>query len=590
MTAGCVAIVSPREDRRNAAKAWAPLLRGRASLRLCATLADAADADLLALDAECPDLAQWYDRGAAEGRGQVVVFGAAGDDAAPALPWGRDGEEVLAAISDLLDRRDLLDRSDEIRESLRASGDAFAERRRRLASPVTDDAGTAPADAAAGIDRRARLGSAARRLGASATDAEFGDLLGEVVARALDSFEAPREPAPTDAAPGAGNEIADFAALLAQTLAARGATSVSLARKTQSEHVVRTLRSGLLKVDAGERVVLVNPALAEILEADPAALEGLPLSRALPRDPHVVEMLRAALGQDELPDDVETFLTSAAGRRVPVSLRASRLGESAAPATGLLVLLSDLARRKEIEEEIRRAERLAALGRLSAGVAHEVRNPLAGIRTTAELLRERVAGDDRLARFVEVILEEAERLDRIVGSLLQFAKPSPPRRAALRPGELMDRARSLAASRAAERGVSVRVVETATPAEASADRDQLLQVLLNLVLNAIDATPPGGEVVLRTEADDREVRFLVEDGGEGVPARLRERVFDPFFTTKPGGTGLGLSISQNILRQHGGRLRLERPEGGASRAVATLPRHAPGKVHANPGGATWRTS
>jgi signal transduction histidine kinase len=115
-------------------------------------------------------------------------------------------------------------------------------------------------------------------------------------------------------------------------------------------------------------------------------------------------------------------------------------------------------------------------------------------------------------------------------------------------------------------------------------------VLLNLLLNAIDATPPGGDVVVRCEADAREVRFVVEDGGEGVPPSLRGRIFDPFFTTKPGGTGLGLSISQNILRQHGGRLRLERPDGGRSRAVASLPRRMPGQAHAIPGGTTWRTS
>jgi signal transduction histidine kinase len=255
----------------------------------------------------------------------------------------------------------------------------------------------------------------------------------------------------------------------------------------------------------------------------------------------------------------------------------------------VLVLLSDLARRKELEEEVRKADRLAALGRLSAGVAHEIRNPLAGIRTTAEILRGRIGSDADLGRFVDVILEEALRLDRIVGSLLQFAKPSAPHRAAVRLTDLLDRASRLAAGRAADRGVSLRVVAGRDLPEPVADRDQMLQVVLNLLLNGIDATPPGGEVTVRCEADRDELRFVVEDGGEGVPPSLRERVFDPFFTTKPGGTGLGLSISQNIVRAHGGRLRLERPEGGRSRAVVTLPLRLP-SANGTPGGATWRTS
>ncbi len=656
MTADCVAVVSPREDRRNAAKAWAALLRGRARLQLCATLDDATGAEVLALDAECPDLGLWLGRAA--DRRHIVLFGNATGDCAGALPWGRDGEEILAAISNLLDRRALLERSDEIRDSLLASSDTLDEHRRRVSTLEAGDAdreSREPGAPARDVERLARVAAVARFLAAPGDEARFAERLCEVVARAVGAlgvalargragdwrlegrfrlssrtaqlllrdlpapegaaFDLPcgtptrrgfaltwrsaseilalvgtavpeRDPSRTLGAAA----VAELTALLADALAAREATTAQLQRKTQSERAVQTLRSGLLKIDSTERVVLVNPALAEILETDALELEGRPLADALPRDPHVVELLRSALARDEWTDDVETFVTSSGGRRIQVSLRASRLGEPSAPAEGLLVLLSDLARRKELEEEIRKAERLAALGRLSAGVAHEIRNPLAGIRTTAELLRSRLATDADLARFVDVILEETERLDRIVGSLLQFAKPSPPKRQPLRTGDLLQRARQLAAGRSAERGVAVRVVEAAGVPEPDADRDQMLQVLLNLVLNAIDATPAGGEVVLRTETDEREIRFVVEDGGAGVPARLRERVFDPFFTTKPGGTGLGLSISQNVLRQHGGRLRLERPEGGASRAVASLPRHSPGTVHAIPGGATWPTS
>jgi signal transduction histidine kinase len=250
--------------------------------------------------------------------------------------------------------------------------------------------------------------------------------------------------------------------------------------------------------------------------------------------------------------------------------------------------VSDLSRRQEVEAEVRRADRLASLGRLSAGVAHEIRNPLAGIRTTAELLRGRIGEGDELARFVDVILEESARLDRIVGSLLQFAKPSAPRREPVAVRPLLDRVASLAGGRAAERGVRVRVEAPEGLREPLADRDQILQVLLNLVLNGVDATPAGGEVRLGAEiaSGGREVLLVVEDGGEGVPAPILDRVFDPFFTTKPGGTGLGLSISQNIVAQHGGRLRFEREGSGPNRALVALPWDGGGTRE----GRSWRTS
>lgn len=650
---GRVTVVSPREERRNSARSWAPLLKGRAEIHLCTEPRDVEGAGVVVVDEACPDLDEWIERSSESGTlpSSLVVFGSPARTPG-GLPWGEHGEQVLAAVTDLLDRRQLVGESDELVESLRASGDRLSEHRRRLADLVLDGSASRPDSLAKEVERLTRLAAVARFLAAPGPDDGYANRLAETLAKALrasgtalvrrdrdvwkvdgrwrlaaraaqslvpslaeiDSVRQDVECAsktgrgfwipltgPTKAAlvglarAGRGPVtllgdvgVAELRALVAEALGARDATTALLHRKTQSERIVQTLRSGLLKVDATERVLLVNPALAAMLETTPERLEGRSLSAALSRDSHVVEMLRAAIARGEPLDDVETFVTSTGGRRVAVSLRASPLGDGGSPAEGVLVLLSDLARRKELEEEIRKAERLAALGRLSAGVAHEIRNPLAGIRTTAELLRARIAGDGDLPRFVDVILEETERLDRIVGSLLQFAKPSAPRRQPLRLTELLERAVRLAAGRAAERGVSLRLGEIGT-LEPPGDRDQMLQVLLNLLLNAIDATPPGGEVLFRCEADRDELRFVVEDGGEGVPASLRERVFDPFFTTKPGGTGLGLSISQNIVRAHGGRLRLERPEGGRSRAVAALPLRQPA-ANTIPGGATWRTS
>jgi signal transduction histidine kinase len=336
----------------------------------------------------------------------------------------------------------------------------------------------------------------------------------------------------------------------------------------------------------------VNPALAAMLGVPSGALEGRPIAETFARDPHLVELFAMLREGSGAGDDVETYLTSRSGGTHSVAVRASIVMDDGGPTGEILALFFDLSRRKEVEAEVRRAERLSALGRLSAGVAHEIRNPLAGIRTTAELLKSRCADGDERARFAEVILEETIRLDRIVGSLLQFAKPAEPKLEPIDLDALLDRAVELAHGNAAEHCVRIRRVSRRSPAFPLADRDQILQVLLNLILNAIEATPAGGEVRVGADAPatsrSSSIAIRVEDGGEGVPPSIRERIFDPFFTTKPGGTGLGLSISEHIVRRHGGSIQMEKAAGASHAAVVRLPIHASTSVPR--GGIAWPAS
>jgi len=658
---GRVAVVTPRSDRRTSVGSWSALLRPQAELHLCTSpLEDpVAHADLVVVDEECPELDRWIAEASAAGRSpaSIVVFSASGRSARGAISWGDDGEDVLATISDLLDRKRLLDDSDEFLADLRASNERLDRHRARFARMVLEQSEAlrgANVSLSREVDRLTRLQGLARFFAAPGPDETFGERLCEVVARVIgatgaaflerqdDAWEdagrwrisarnarsvVPAEdarrrvhgPLPTtrkdhsgwwlpvahedvDAAIVALFRDArtpgdDFVPALAQPLremlgeglAARSAWRAVASRSHQSERILETLRGGLLKLDLEGRVSVANPAMAEILQTRVEQLEGAPLERVFRRDPHLQELLRGVLERGEPIDDRETYATTSGGRHVSVSIRASIVGDPHAPE-GVLVLVADLSRRKEVEAEVRRADRLAALGRLSAGVAHEIRNPLAGIRTTAEILRSRVEGVEELERFVDVILEESGRLDRIVGSMLQFAKPPTPRLAPLELAPLLERASRLAAGAAADRGVTLEVEGTDRLPAPLADRDQMLQVLLNLILNGIEATPRGGQVTIGTRftAPD-EVRLVVEDGGEGVAPAIRERVFDPFFTTKPGGTGLGLSICQNILRQHGGRLQFEEEQGGRNRFVAVLPLH-PTEGTDPTGGATWRTS
>jgi PAS domain S-box-containing protein len=643
-----IAVVTQRETCRRQVRSWMPLIADRAELRLCESPLDpeAVAADVLAVDEACPGLEQWLARAASE-RGNpesLLVFATTAHAAGRGvIPWGRDGAEVLAAVCDVIERRELLREADAFVKELRRSTNRLDVQRRRFARLVLERAEAlrgANVDLTRELGQLTRLQSIARFFMASSPDEAFGDGLAEVAGRTLsasglavyrragDEYALQGKwrlstrgalairPAPGEAAdvivprpssrkgqdawwiplgkgarpaaalgmlvpagqlPAQGSEqfLDSARALIREGLQSRSATESLVSLQRQSERILSTLRGALLQVDADDRVTLANPACAAILGRSVAEIEGRTLAQLLPRDHHLRELLASVRAEGGPLDDVETFVTDADGLPVAVSVRASPFPEAPGGREGILVLLTDLSRRKEVEEEARRAERLGALGRLSASVAHEIRNPLAGIRTTAELLRSRLGDDEDRQRFVDVILEETGRLNRIVDSLLQFAKPPTPQLAPLAVGRILEKTRELAAGKAVEKRVTIRTDVPAGIAEPLADRDQILQVLLNLLLNAVEASPLGGEIrVLARQERGRSgerIRIVVEDEGDGVPALIQERVFDPFFTTKPGGTGLGLSISRHIVQQHGGTLRLERHRDGLTCATLTLP-------------------
>jgi signal transduction histidine kinase len=284
---------------------------------------------------------------------------------------------------------------------------------------------------------------------------------------------------------------------------------------------------------------------------------------------------------------------------VPVLLRTYRLGRPAR----VLMTLRDLGQMRRSQQELRRQERLATLGQLSAGVAHEIRNPLAGIGTSAQVLLHRFEPRDERARFVRVILEEVARLDRIVTSLLQYARPRTPELRATVIEPCIRRVLELAAEAVQQSGVRIEVNVAPRIGPVYIDGDLITQVLLNVTLNAVQAMPGGG--TLRYEvrrmrrprpsrgpgrrASDapragrggagqlsyQQVRVI--DTGQGIPRGLLSKLFDPFFSTKPGGTGLGLSISQTIMQEHGGTIEVASREHRGTTVLLNFPlekRHA----------------
>jgi two-component system sensor histidine kinase HydH len=216
----------------------------------------------------------------------------------------------------------------------------------------------------------------------------------------------------------------------------------------------------------------------------------------------------------------------------------------------------------EIEEQLRRAERLSALGELSAALAHEVRNPLGSIQGAAEILKDDYRPGDKKYEFCEILVKETERLNRVVEDYLRLARPQP---STVRDCDIAGELRTIAVLFSAEakrRGVRLELKLEQLP-EVKGDPEKLRQAFMNIILNGLQATPAGGIVTLTSECAEAHGRgtptviLNFADTGPGIESDKLERIFEPFFTTKAGGTGLGLAITKKIIESHGGRVELE---------------------------------
>jgi len=221
-------------------------------------------------------------------------------------------------------------------------------------------------------------------------------------------------------------------------------------------------------------------------------------------------------------------------------------------------------------EQLRRADRLSALGELSAGLAHEIRNPLGSLEGAVGILRRPGLPEQNRQEFAEMAGKEVLRLKGLLTNFLEFARPQPPRRTFIEPQLLLESVSRLAGETAKMAGVTIRI-ESAPMAAVSIDAEQIKQVLLNLVLNAVQAMPAGGEIALRSRQGYGSVLLDVVDQGVGIPNENLERIFDPFFTTRAGGTGLGLSIAYQIINRHGGHLSVGNNPGRGVTFTVVLP-------------------
>ena len=227
--------------------------------------------------------------------------------------------------------------------------------------------------------------------------------------------------------------------------------------------------------------------------------------------------------------------------------------------------------RLKLKEQLGRAKHLSTLGEMIAGVSHEIRNPLGIISSSAELLKKKMPLDETANRLPDIIIEESSRLNNIITDFLNFAKPKEPNLFPCRIDEIIAKNINFLSSQMQSDGYSIQTRYDQDLPKIRADADMLYQAFLNILINAMQAMPQGGNIDIAVKSVDNNIWIAFEDAGCGIPKEVMEKIWDPFFTTKDKGTGLGLGIVKNIIEAHNGQIRLDNRSEGGSRVSIRLP-------------------
>jgi PAS domain S-box-containing protein len=269
----------------------------------------------------------------------------------------------------------------------------------------------------------------------------------------------------------------------------------------------------------------------------------------------------------------QTERTTKDGRRIQVIFTRTAIRNDSGRLIGSSAVLKDVTTYRNLERQLADAEHLATLGELSAGLAHEIKNPLAGIKGAIEVIRDSIPVTDAHREILGDVVHQVNRIDLIVRDLLNYAKPKPPSHLDINLSETMQRILAMVRKTSKHDSLSIQVHRLTDIPGFTGDETQLEQVILNLLLNAQCAMPRGGMIQIRFSHDPSEaaVRIEVEDNGPGIPEEVRKKLFQPFFTTRTDGTGLGLATSMKNVQYHGGSIEVHSQLGQGTKFIVTLP-------------------
>ncbi len=323
---------------------------------------------------------------------------------------------------------------------------------------------------------------------------------------------------------------------------------------------------GLMVVGNDGEVRFLNPRAEELLEVRSEDAIGHPACELLGLPSEGVLGIGGAVWKAcALPPT--QILAQRGEKELTLECRMLPLSRRARPEGGLLIF-EDASESEEEREFQRNIDRFSSIGNLSAVIAHEIRNPLTGIRTTIQFVETKLPASSTLRQDLDAAIKELDRIEQFTTDLLQFARPKISELGATNLNDVVEKVLAHVALRCEEMDVTVKRELSGELPEIPLDRDAVQQALLNIVINALDAMPAGGTLRVTTSTrryrSRRTVEVAVADTGTGIPEEIMEKIYDPFFTTRgPVGTGLGLSITLQIVKEHGGRIYVRnRPQGG----------------------------
>jgi len=347
--------------------------------------------------------------------------------------------------------------------------------------------------------------------------------------------------------------------------------------------IIDSIEDGIVVIDADDKITLFNQASERIVGISKKRAVASSFEDIFERNPEAMSQVKKTLETGQVFSNHDTSIIGRDGSDLPVSLITSPIFSETGEPKGTALLIRDIRRIRDLEEDVRRSDSLAAIGTLAAGLAHEIRNPLGGIRGAAQLLQMEVKGNEELCKYADIIIKETKRVSGLLEDLLDFANPRSLNLGQLNIHELLDSVITLLSQSAA--GEKVKFLTRYDPSIplVPGDEQKLTQVFLNILKNGCEAVESDGEIRLTTRfvgdfhrsevTGDRSKMIAIDviDNGCGIDDEDMKKIFTPLFTGKRGGTGLGLAISHKIISDHGGNIKVKSSRGEGSTFSVFLP-------------------
>ena len=340
-------------------------------------------------------------------------------------------------------------------------------------------------------------------------------------------------------------------------------TGIKLKEKESfTETILDNISSGLLTVDMQNRIVYFNKAAVDITNTPRETVLNQKLKNIFPEFHEFLKEDNNERGRPEIMFEKD-------GEKLYLGAVASRLKDHQDSTTGHILIFQDLTKLKKMEEEVRISDKLAAVGKLAAGIAHEIRNPLASMSGSIQVLQRTLPLDEDDKKLMNIILKETERLNSLITEFLTFVRPSAIHKKTVFLSKIMDEIlQTVKINPKFQKNIHISL--EGEEVEGFFDPEKFKQIFWNLLLNSCEAMPEGGDIRISWKKKNNKSLIKISDTGEGIAPEIREKIFDPFFTTKEGGTGLGLATVYKIIEAHGGHIHVESEKGKGKGTTFTI--------------------